>query len=59
VTSAPSVRSWFMIGIETASLMSSVFGLKAKPRTPILLPFTVVWSSEHMLKISTWFRVFF
>ena len=57
--SAPSLRSWFMIGIETASLMSSVFGLKAKPRTPILLPFTVVWSSEPMLKISTWFRVFF
>jgi len=48
-----------MIGMETASLMSSVSGLKAKPRTPILLPFTVVWSSEPMLKISTWFRVFF
>jgi hypothetical protein len=48
-----------MIGMETASLMSFVFGLKAKPRTPILLPFTVVWFSEPMLKISTWFRVFF
>jgi len=51
--SAPSFRSWFIIGIETASLMSSVFGLKAKPRTAILLPFTVVWSSESMLKILT------
>ena len=58
MTSAPSLRSWFIIGIETASRMSSVFGLKAKPRTAILLPFTVVWSSEPMLKISTWFRVF-
>lgn len=59
MTFALSLRSWFMIGIETASLMSLVSGLKAKPRTPILLPFTVVWSSEPMLKISTWFRVFF
>lgn len=42
VTSAPSVRSWFMIGMDLASLMSSVSGLKARPRTAILLPFSSV-----------------
>lgn len=58
MTSAPSFRNWFIMGMDLASLMSSVSGLKAKPRMAILLPFTVVWSSEPMLKISTWFRVF-
>ena len=35
---APSFRSWFMIGMDQASLISSVFGLKAKPRIAMCLP---------------------
>jgi len=35
---APSFRSWFMIGMDRTSLMSSVFGLKARPRIAILFP---------------------
>jgi len=31
-----------MIGMDLASLMSSVSGLKARPRTAILLPFSSV-----------------
>jgi len=38
---APRFRSWFIIGIDRAWRMSSVFGLKAKPRMAILLPFKV------------------
>ena len=62
--SLSSVRrrsQWFMAAErmrQSIKSFSVFLSLKAKPRTPILLPFTVVWSSEPMLKISTWFRVF-
>ena len=36
--------------IRTASRMLSLFGLNAKPRTPILLPSTVVWFSEPIVE---------
>jgi len=39
VTLAPSFRSWFIIGMDLASLMSSVLGLKASPRMAIFLFF--------------------
>lgn len=34
---APSLRSWFMIGMDLASRMSSVFGLKDKPKMAMFL----------------------
>src|SRR5205823_2943753 len=36
-TLAPSAKSWLMISIDGANRISSVFGLKAKPSTPISL----------------------
>jgi hypothetical protein len=38
---APSLRSWFIIFVDRASLMSSLSGLKLKPRMAIVLPFSV------------------
>lgn len=37
VTFAPSFMSWLMIGMDLASRMSLVFGLKDKPRMAIRL----------------------
>ena len=34
---APCLRSWFIICRDTASRMSSVFGLKARPRMAMFL----------------------
>jgi len=42
VTLVLSFNSWFMRGMDRASLMSSVSGLKAKPRMAIFLPFKLL-----------------
>jgi len=46
---APSFRSFLIIFMETAFLTSSVFGLKAKPRMAMRLPFKVTEGFFHSL----------
>lgn len=52
---APSASSWFMMGMALASLMSSVSGLKAKPRMAMFLSFRLPsWRLQNSIALRGW-----